>query len=77
MQFVEFSFNSVDGSNAWLAWLKELESRPNYFTFQVGCDVWEEKSSALIYPVDVIYHQSDGIYELRSSNEQICAHARN
>ena len=67
---------TVDGSNARLAWLKELESRPNYFAFQVGCDVWEEKSSALIYPVDVIYHRSDGIYELRSSNEQICALAR-
>ena len=67
----------ADGKNARLAWFKELDSCPNHFKFQVGTDVWQEKSSALIYPVDVRYHRSDGIYELRTPKQPIYAHVRN
>ena len=68
---------TADGKNARLAWFKELDSRPNHFEFQVGTDVWQEKSSALIYPVDVRYHRSDGVYELRTPKQRIYAHVRN
>ena len=68
---------TADGKNARLAWLKELDLRPNHFEFQVGTDDWQEKSSALIYPVDVTYHRSDGIYELRTPKERIYALVRN
>ena len=62
-----------DGKNARLAWLKELESRPDHYQFQAGTDVWQERTSALLYPVDVTYHRSDGTYELRTPKERIYA----
>ena len=64
---------TADGKTARLAWLKEIETRPNYYQFQTGSDVWEEKASALIYPVDVIFHRLDGTYELRTAKERIHA----
>ncbi len=62
---------SADGNKARLAWFKEIETRPNHFKFQAGTDVWEERKSALIYPVDVIFHRIDGTYELRTPKERI------
>ena len=64
---------TANGIDARLAWFKELETRPSFYEFQVGTDVWQEKASALIYPVDVVFHRREGLYELRTAKEQICA----
>ena len=60
-----------DGRDAQLAWLRELDTCPNYYEFQAGTDVWQEKASALIYPIDVHFHRLEGLYELRTPNRPI------
>ena len=62
---------TADGKTARLAWFKEIESRPTFYDFQAGSDVWKEKTSALIYPIDVVYHRLDRTYELRTSKERL------
>jgi len=62
---------TADGRSARLAWFKEVETRPTYFEFQAGTDVWEEKASSLIYPVDVVFHRLDGTYELRTPKKRL------
>ena len=61
------------GNSARLAWFKEVETRPTYYEFQPGTSVWEETTSSLIYPVDVVYHRLDGTYELRTPKKQLCS----
>ena len=51
--------------------MKEVETRPTFFEFQPGSDVWEENVSALIYPVDVVFHRAEGAYELRTPKERL------
>ena len=60
-----------DGRDARLAWLRELDTRPNYYEFQAGTDVWQEKTSALIYPIDVHFHRLEGLYELKTPKRRI------
>lgn len=62
---------SADGQSVRLAWLKQIEGKPNHYKFQVGHSVWEEKVSSLIYPLDVTYKRDEGSYELRSANKEI------
>lgn len=62
---------TADGKSARLAWFKEVETRPTHYEFQPGTDVWEEKASSLIYPVDVVFHRLDGTYELRTPKKQL------
>ena len=64
---------TADGKSVRLAWFKELETRPTYYEFQPGTGVWEEKTSSLIYPVDVVFHRLDGTYELRTPKKQLCS----
>lgn len=64
---------TADGKSARLAWFKEVETRPTYYEFQAGTDVWEENTSSLIYPVDVVFHRLDGTYELRTPKERLCS----
>ena len=63
-------YNS-DGQTVRLAWLQQIEGRPNHYKFQVGHSVWEEKVSSLIYPLDVSYNRDEGNYELRSPKKEI------
>jgi len=67
---------TVDGKSARLAWFKEVETRPTFYEFQVGTDVWQEKTSSLIYPVDVVFHRLDGTYELRTPKKRLCSMAK-
>ena len=60
-----------DGRDARLAWPRELDTRPNYYEFQAGTDVWQEKTSALICPIDVHFHPLEGLYELRTPKRRI------
>jgi len=62
---------SADGQSVRLAWLKQIEGKPNHYKFQVGHSVWEEKVSSLIYPLDVTYKRDEGSYELRSAKKEI------
>ena len=62
---------SPDGRTVRLAWFKEVDGHTNHYKFQVGHSVWEENVSSLIYPVDVFYNRLEGVYELRSSKEEI------
>ena len=55
---LKYTANVID---ARLAWFKELETRPNYYEFQVGTDVWQEKASTLIYHEDVVFHRREGV----------------
>ena len=64
---------TADGKSARLAWFKEIATRPTFYEFQTGSDVWEEKTSSLIYPVDVVFHRQDGTYELRTPKERLCS----
>ena len=64
---------TADGSSVRLAWFKELETRPTFYEFQPGTDVWEEKASSLIYPVDVVFHRLEGTYELRTPKLKLCS----
>ena len=70
---LKYTANDIDARQAWF---KELETHPSFYEFQVGTDVWQEKASALIYPVDVLFHRREGLYELRTAKEQICALVR-
>ena len=62
---------SSDGQTVRLAWLQQVEGKPNHYKFQVGHSAWEEKISSLIYPLDVSYNRNEGSYELRSPKEEI------
>ena len=62
---------SSDGQTVRLAWLQQVEGRPNHYKFQVGHSAWEEKISSLIYPLDVSYNRDEGSYELRSPKKEI------
>ena len=54
---------SEDHRTAFLADFSELEARK--FKLNAGKS-YKEEVSALIYPVDVVYLQSNGLYELRT-----------
>ena len=60
-----------DGQTVRLAWLQQIEGKPNHYKFQVGHLVWEEQVSSLIYPLDVTYDRDEGSYELRSPKKEI------
>ena len=62
---------SSDGQSVRLAWLDQIEGKPNHYKFQVGHSVLEEKVSSLIYPLDVTHNQEKGSYELRSTKKEI------
>ena len=62
---------SSDGHTVRLAWLQQVEGKPNHYKFQVGHSAWEEKISSLIYPLDVSYNRDEGSYELRSPKKEI------
>ena len=62
---------SSDGQTVRLAWLQQVEGKPNHYKFQVGHSAWEEKISSLIYPLDVSYNRDEGSYELRSPKKEI------
>ena len=61
------------GKSVRLAWFREVETRPTYYEFQPGTGVWEERTSSLIYPIDVVFHRLDGTYELRTPKKQLCS----
>ena len=54
-----------------LAWLQQVEGKPNQYKFQVGHSVLEEKVSSLIYSLGVSYNWDKGSYELRSPKKEI------
>jgi len=62
---------NADGRTVRLAWFREIDGSPNHYKFQIGNSVWEESVSSLIYPLDISYNREDGVYELRSSKEEI------
>ena len=47
---------SSDSETVRLAWLQQVEGKPNHYKFQVGHSAWEEKISSLIYPLVVSYN---------------------
>ena len=59
---------SDDRKTAYLAEFSELE--PGKFKFEAGKS-YKEATNALIYPVDVVYSHSNGVYELRTSKNEI------
>lgn len=67
---------SEDRQTVRLAWLKEDQDRVNCYKFEVGHATWEEKVSSVIYPIDLWYNRHEGIYELRSSKEEIYERVR-
>ena len=62
---------NADGRTVRLAWFREIDGSPYHYKFQIGNSVWEESVSSLIYPLDISYNREDGVYELRSSKEEI------
>ena len=59
---------SDDRKTAYLAEFSELE--PGKFKLEAGKS-YREATNALIYPVDVVYSHSNGVYELRTSKNEI------
>ena len=54
---------SEDKKTAYLADFEEQE--PGRFKSKAGKS-YKENTSSLIYPIDIVYSHSDGLYELRT-----------
>ena len=59
---------SHDKKDVLLAHLDEVQE--NHFKVVVGKSYWERKNS-LVYPIDLTYLPSDGMYQLRSSKSEL------
>ena len=59
---------SEDKKTAYLAEFSELE--PGKYRLKAGKS-YKEAVDALIYPIDIVYSHSNGVYELRTSQSEI------
>ena len=59
---------SEDKKTAYLAEFSELE--PGQYRLKAGKS-YKEAVDALIYPIDIVYSHSNGVYELRTSKSEI------
>ena len=59
-----------DESEAYLIHLDFVENSNNLYKVKPG-KVWKESTSALVYPIDIVYNHSENAYQLRTSAEDI------
>ena len=54
-----------------LAYLAPVPNKKATYTLAVGQTTWIESYDARIYPVDIVYEESNNVYKLRTKVEDI------